>query len=119
MLSAFCGRGEDRTQYLWACSPTLIPLSYPVRHYIISFTDRLSAIYGGTYMLDKPDCKIVYDETGKAVGVQDAEGAVAKCDVVVCDPSYAEDKCKPVGKVSQTLWGMLNLNQKAPSSHFV
>jgi hypothetical protein len=32
MLSAFCGRGEDRTQYLSACSPTLYPLSYPARH---------------------------------------------------------------------------------------
>jgi hypothetical protein len=27
MLSAFSGRGEDRTQYLSACSPTLYPLS--------------------------------------------------------------------------------------------
>jgi hypothetical protein len=31
MLSAFCGRGEDRTQYLSACSPTLYALSYPAR----------------------------------------------------------------------------------------
>jgi hypothetical protein len=31
MLSAFCGRGENRTQYLSACSPTLYPLSYPAR----------------------------------------------------------------------------------------
>jgi hypothetical protein len=29
MLSAFCGRGEDQTQYISACSPTLYPLSYP------------------------------------------------------------------------------------------
>jgi hypothetical protein len=31
MLSAFCGRGKDRTQYLSACSPTLYPLCYPAR----------------------------------------------------------------------------------------
>jgi hypothetical protein len=29
MLSAFCGQGEDRTQYLSTWSPTLYPLSYP------------------------------------------------------------------------------------------
>jgi hypothetical protein len=33
MLSAFGGRGEDRTQYLSACSPTLYPLSYPARQF--------------------------------------------------------------------------------------
>ena len=60
---------------------------------------RLSAIYGGTYMLDKPDCEIVYNETGTVVGVKDKEGAMAQCDAVVCDPSYAKDKCKTVGKV--------------------
>jgi hypothetical protein len=31
MLSAICGRGEDRTQYLSACCPTLYPVSYPAR----------------------------------------------------------------------------------------
>jgi hypothetical protein len=31
MLSAFGGRGEDRTQYPSACSPTFYPLSYPAR----------------------------------------------------------------------------------------
>ena len=60
---------------------------------------RLSAIYGGTYMLDKPDCQIEYDSEGKAIGVRDKEGALAKCDAVVCDPSYAPEKCKTVGKV--------------------
>lgn len=60
---------------------------------------RLSAIYGGTYMLDKPGCEIVYDEAGKAIGVKDADGAMAKCDAVVCDPSYAKEKCKVTGKV--------------------
>jgi hypothetical protein len=36
MLSAFCARGEDRTHYLSACSPTLYPLSYPVRLHTVT-----------------------------------------------------------------------------------
>ncbi|KAL8609899.1 Rab GDP dissociation inhibitor beta [Nucella lapillus] len=64
----------------------------------------LSAIYGGTYMLDKPGCEIVYDASGKAEGVKDADGAVAKCSMaIVCDPSYAKDKCKVVGKVVRAI----------------
>uniref|UniRef100_A0A1I8FHG1 Rab GDP dissociation inhibitor n=1 Tax=Macrostomum lignano TaxID=282301 RepID=A0A1I8FHG1_9PLAT len=31
---------------------------------------RLSAVYGGTYMLNKPDAEIVFDETGAVAGVQ-------------------------------------------------
>ena len=31
---------------------------------------RLSAVYGGTYMLNKPDAKVIWDEiTGEAIGV--------------------------------------------------
>ena len=63
---------------------------------------RLSAIYGGTYMLDRPDAKIVYED-GKVVGVE-AKGEVAKCKMVVCDPSYAPEKCKNVGKVWQSIF---------------
>ena len=48
-------------------------------------------------MLDK-DGQIVY-ENGKVVGVKSGE-ETAKCDTVVCDPSYAEDKVKKVGKVT-------------------
>ena len=59
--------------------------------------DRLSAIYGGTYMLDKPCDQIVMDE-GKVIGVMSA-GETARCGMVICDPSYAQDKCKKVGQV--------------------
>ena len=31
---------------------------------------RLSAVYGGTYMLNKPGCEVVYDDAGRAVGVR-------------------------------------------------
>ncbi|XP_076468698.1 rab GDP dissociation inhibitor beta-like [Babylonia areolata] len=64
---------------------------------------RLSAIYGGTYMLDKPDCEIVTDDSGKVIGVKDKEGAMAQCDAVVCDPSYAPNKCKKVGQVVRAI----------------
>ena len=43
---------------------------------------RLSAVYGGTYMLAKPDAEVVY-ENGVAVGVS-SEGETAKAKLV-CD----------------------------------
>ncbi|XP_046554725.1 rab GDP dissociation inhibitor beta-like [Haliotis rubra] len=62
---------------------------------------RLSAIYGGTYMLDKEDATIVYED-GKVVGVSSA-GETARCKMVVCDPSYAKEKCKKVGEVVRAI----------------
>jgi len=59
---------------------------------------RLSAIYGGTYMLNKPVEEIVYNDQGVAVGVK-SEGEVAKAKFVVGDPSYFPDKVKQVGRV--------------------
>lgn len=41
---------------------------------------RLSAVYGGTYMLAKPDVKVVYED-GKAVGIS-SEGETAKAKMV-------------------------------------
>lgn len=49
---------------------------------------RLSAIYGGTYMLDKPIDEIVTDPaTGKFIGVKSGEETV-KAKLVIGDPSY-------------------------------
>ena len=48
---------------------------------------RLSAIYGGTYMLDKPIDEIVTDADGKFVGVRSGNETV-KAKQVVGDPSY-------------------------------
>nr|GMD02825.1 guanosine nucleotide diphosphate dissociation inhibitor At5g09550 [Ipomoea batatas] len=59
---------------------------------------RLSAVYGGTYMLNKPECKVEFDESGKAYGVT-SEGETAKCKKVVCDPSYLTDKGKYIAFV--------------------
>lgn len=61
---------------------------------IKTYTVRLSAIYGGTYMLDKPVDEIIM-ENGKAVGVRSGE-EVAKCKQVYCDPSYVPERAKKV-----------------------
>lgn len=52
---------------------------------------RLSAIYGGTYMLDKQVDEIVFGDDGKVVGVRSGE-EIAKCKQVYCDPSYIPDR---------------------------
>lgn len=63
---------------------------------------RLAAIHGGTYMLDKKIDEIVYDESGKAVGVK-ADGEVAKAKLIICDPSYAPQAVKKVGQVIRAI----------------
>lgn len=66
-------------------SPYIYPL-YGLGELPQSFA-RLSAIYGGTYMLDKPIDEIVTDEDGKFVGVRSGEETV-KAKQVIGDPSY-------------------------------
>jgi len=63
---------------------------------------RLSAIYGGTYMLNKPVEEIIYDEKGTVVGVK-SEGQVAKCKFVIGDPSYFSSKVKKTGQVARMI----------------
>lgn len=55
---------------------------------------RLSAIYGGTYMLDKAIDEIVYED-GKVVGVRSG-GEMARCKQVYCDPTYVPDRVEKV-----------------------
>lgn len=52
---------------------------------------RLSAIYGGTYMLAKPIDAIVTDDSGKFVGVT-SEGETVKAKMVIGDPSYFQSE---------------------------
>ncbi|CAG5127950.1 unnamed protein product, partial [Candidula unifasciata] len=80
-------------------SPYLYPL-YGLGELPQGFA-RLSAIYGGTYMLDKPIESIVMED-GHVVGVSDGKDT-AKCGIVVCDPSYAPDRCKTVGQVVRAI----------------
>ncbi|MEW5298184.1 MAG: hypothetical protein WDW36_001335 [Sanguina aurantia] len=63
---------------------------------------RLSAVYGGTYMLNKPDVEVVYDESGKACGVK-SEGETARAKLVVGDPSYFKDRVRRIGQVVRAI----------------
>ncbi|KIJ46488.1 hypothetical protein M422DRAFT_165327 [Sphaerobolus stellatus SS14] len=66
-------------------SPYIYPL-YGLGELPQSFA-RLSAIYGGTYMLDKTVHEIVTDADGKFVGVRSGDETV-KAKQVIGDPSY-------------------------------
>jgi Rab GDP dissociation inhibitor len=66
-------------------SPYIYPL-YGLGELPQSFA-RLSAIYGGTYMLDKPVHEIVTDQNGIFVGVRSGDETV-KAKQVIGDPSY-------------------------------
>jgi Rab GDP dissociation inhibitor len=81
-------------------SPYLYPL-YGLGELPQGFA-RLSAIYGGTYMLDKVVDEIVLGEDGKVKGVRSGE-ETARCKQVICDPTYAPDRCKKVGKVVRVI----------------
>ncbi|CAG8789098.1 10634_t:CDS:10, partial [Dentiscutata erythropus] len=63
---------------------------------------RLSAIYGGTYMLDKAVDEIVYDADGRVCGVRSGD-ETAKTKQVIGDPSYFKDKVRKVGKVIRAI----------------
>lgn len=76
-------------------SPYLYPL-YGLGELPQGFA-RLSAIYGGTYMLNKPVDDIIM-ENGKVVGVK-SEGEVARCKQLICDPSYVPDRVRKAGQV--------------------
>ena len=77
-------------------SPYLYPL-YGLGELPQGFA-RLSAIYGGTYMLDKPIDEIVFDESGKVAGVRSGN-ETAKCKQVYCDPSYSPTHVRKTGQV--------------------
>uniref|UniRef100_A0A6G1SKH2 Rab GDP dissociation inhibitor n=1 Tax=Aceria tosichella TaxID=561515 RepID=A0A6G1SKH2_9ACAR len=77
-------------------SPYLYPL-YGLGELPQAFA-RLSAIYGGTYMLDKPVDEILMDESGKVTGIRCGEEK-AYCSQLYCDPSYVPDKVEKVGQV--------------------
>jgi Rab GDP dissociation inhibitor len=66
-------------------SPYIYPL-YGLGELPQSFA-RLSAIYGGTYMLDKTIDEIITDSDGKFVGVKSGD-EVVKAKQVIGDPSY-------------------------------
>ncbi|XP_069499423.1 rab GDP dissociation inhibitor alpha-like isoform X2 [Ambystoma mexicanum] len=80
-------------------SPYLYPL-YGLGELLQGFA-RLSSIYGGIYMLNKPVDKIIM-ENGRVVGVQ-SEGEIARCKQLICDPSYVPTQVKKKGKVIRVI----------------
>lgn len=88
---------------------------------------RLSAIYGGTYMLNRKFEGLVFDDNGYVTGVKSGkvqkpkicyekflkislflfklktEGEIAKCKFVIGDPSYFPDRVKKTGKVVRAI----------------
>jgi Rab GDP dissociation inhibitor len=68
---------------------------------INSLICRLSAIFGGTYMLDKQVDEIVY-ENGVASGVRSGN-ETAKAKIIIGDPSYFPDKVHKIGKVIRAI----------------
>jgi len=70
---------------------------------------RRSAVYGGVYMLNHENRenfieKIHYDDKGMVTGVQ-VKGEVAKCEMVIGDPSYwiGTDKIEKKGTVARSI----------------
>jgi len=99
-------------------SPYLYPL-YGLGELPQGFA-RLSAIYGGTYMLDKPIDEIVM-ENGKVVGVKSGD-EIAKCKQIYCDPSYVPDRVTQVGQVIRAICILnhpLPNTKDAPSSQII
>ena len=77
---------------------------------------RLSAIYGGTYMLDKKVDEIVYDEEGKFAGVKSGDETV-KAGMVIGDPSYfLKDKEERVIEEGKVVRAICFLKHPIPST---
>lgn len=93
-------------------SPYLYPL-YGLGELPQGFA-RLSAVYGGTYMLDKPVEEIVMED-GKVVGVKSG-GEVAKTKMVIADPSYFPDHVKKVERVVRAICLLKHPIAKADNS---
>lgn len=72
---------------------------------------RLSAIYGGTYMLNTHVDEVLYDSSGKVSGIKatmkDREGEdmkfETKTSMIVADPSYFPDKVRPSGHLLKAI----------------
>jgi len=66
-------------------------------------------------MLDKPVEEIVMED-GRVVGVKSG-GETARCSMVICDPSYAPERCKKVGQVRRPLHFVLLHPSRVASCH--
>lgn len=62
---------------------------------------RLSAVYGGTYMLNRKVDEILY-ENGVAIGIK-SQGETAYASKIIGDPSYFPDKVQKTGRVVRVI----------------
>ncbi|KCV71423.1 hypothetical protein H696_02370 [Fonticula alba] len=76
---------------------------------------RLSAVFGGTYMLAMPDIKIVRGEDGKVIGVS-SKDEMAKCSAVICDPSYAASGGIETKVTNRVIRAICILNNPVPNT---
>ena len=91
---------ESMMRYDGLTSPYIYPL-YGLGELPQAFA-RLSAVHGGTYMLDRPDVEVMYDAEGVANGVK-AGGETAAAKLVVGDPSYFQDRIIKSGQVVRAM----------------
>lgn len=91
---------ESMMRYDGLTSPYIYPL-YGLGELPQAFA-RLSAVHGGTYMLDRPDVEVTYDEQGVVTGVV-AGGETAKAKLVVGDPSYFPNRIIKTGQVVRAM----------------
>ena len=71
---------------------------------------RLSAIYGGTYMLDTPIDEVIYDDDNKKFA-----GVKTKAPIVIADPTYFPEKVKKTGQ--KVIRAMCILEHPVPNTH--
>lgn len=74
---------------------------------------RMSAVHGGTYMLNKPVDGPVFGDDGKVIGVKSGE-EVAKAPIVIGDPTYFPDKVRKTGQ--RVIRAMCLLNHPVPNT---
>lgn len=75
---------------------------------------RLCAIHGGTYMLNQNADEILFDAEGKVTGIRCGD-QTATAPMVICDPSYADDKMlKPSNR---TIRAICILNHPIPDTN--
>lgn len=96
---------------LYGKSPYIYPL-YGLGELPQAFA-RMSAVYGGTYMLNKPIDGLEYDDSGKVCGVRSGD-EVAKTKIVIGDPTYFPDKVKKTGE--RVIRAMVILDHPVPNT---
>ena len=100
---------------LYGNSPFIYPV-YGIGGIAEGFS-RLSAIYGGTFMLNQAVDEILFGEDGKVQGIRSGD-QTARAPVVLCDPSYVLEMGK-VRSTGQVIRAICILNHPIPNTNDV